>query len=88
MLLQLALRALGNGQRSLAESVWARIAETRDTRERGWIRILDGGGNPDFFALGSALGHVSQSEAVASYFDYMFSSPSPQDLPRKHVVMR
>ena len=78
VLLQLAVRALRNGQRSLAESVWARIAPTRNTRERGWIRILDGGGNSDFLALGTALGNVSQNEAVGSYFDYIFSSPSPQ----------
>ena len=78
VVLQLAIRALRNGQRSLAESAWARIAPGRDTRERGWVRMLDGAGNSEFFALGTALGHVSPSEAVASYFHYMFSSPSPQ----------
>ena len=78
VLLQLALRALRNGQRSLAESAWARIAPTRDTRERGWVRMLDGGGNPEFFTLGTALGHVSPGDAIASYFNYMFSLASPQ----------
>lgn len=74
---RIGVRALNNGCRGLAESVWSRLRNAQQDRSMGWVRYLDGGYQVSFFELGIRLGFAKPEDAFADFAAYVRELASP-----------